>query len=412
MTVNIQICFAEVEYPYVDKISMDEYKEKYEKVQYVGDYYFKVGNNNPYETEEGDSYPYGNDFEASIDGETWFNLNIATDDQPSIFYGNNRYVFYDRHADDIPQNKLYEGLRSNYPLYILDENLNVINKWDAEGYKRCIGFIDGYFYIMLQYAHDRTNVVFYKTADGVNLIDITETDEFTQAFKKRLYQHRLFTGMIYNTYEDLTLTTNNVKYKITYEIQHGALSHYGGYYNGVLQVRNYDSYNNVIEHKITVDGLNFYDVPLDMFNFFTTKNYIYANTEFGHGKTEMYRIDVAQLMNNITVIYDDKILSFATPPVIENDRTLVPMRFLFEQMGAEVSWDGATRTAVVEKASDEVSFSIDNTTARVNNVEKTMDVPARLVNEKTMIPLRFLSEELGYHVEWDEATKTVYISKC
>ena len=79
-------------------------------------------------------------------------------------------------------------------------------------------------------------------------------------------------------------------------------------------------------------------------------------------------------------------------------------------MGADVDWEGETQTATVEKGNDKIAFSINNTAAKVNNTIKTMDVPARLINSKTMIPLRFLSEELGYTVEWDQDTKTVTIS--
>ena len=86
------------------------------------------------------------------------------------------------------------------------------------------------------------------------------------------------------------------------------------------------------------------------------------------------------------------------------------MRFLFEQMGAEVEWEEETQTAVVTKDEDIISFSIDNNNANVNGNIKTMDVPARLINDKTMIPVRFLSEELGCTVEWDEETNTVIIT--
>ena len=65
----------------------------------------------------------------------------------------------------------------------------------------------------------------------------------------------------------------------------------------------------------------------------------------------------------------------------------------------------------MEKQNEVVAFSINNTVATVNSIAKTMDVPARLINDKTMIPLRFLSEELGYNVEWDENTKTVTITE-
>ena len=119
----------------------------------------------------------------------------------------------------------------------------------------------------------------------------------------------------------------------------------------------------------------------------------------------------------------ENILGFSTPPVMENDRMLVPMRFLFEQLGAEVEWDETTNTAtaVLAPSTEQqiqtfgiaeektVSFSIDNPTATVNGTAAAMDVPARLMNDKTMVPLRFLSENLGYTVTWDEATKTATV---
>ncbi|MBE5041053.1 copper amine oxidase N-terminal domain-containing protein [Ructibacterium gallinarum] len=114
-----------------------------------------------------------------------------------------------------------------------------------------------------------------------------------------------------------------------------------------------------------------------------------------------------------------QVLGFETPPVTESDRTLVPMRFLFEQLGAEVTWDEGTQTATAAIAAEpdtqipvqskSVSFAIDNTTATVNGAEAVMDVPARLVNDKTMVPLRFLSENLGYLVSWNEETNTATV---
>ena len=105
------------------------------------------------------------------------------------------------------------------------------------------------------------------------------------------------------------------------------------------------------------------------------------------------------------VCVNNTILGFETPPVTEADRTLVPMRFLFEQLGADVTWDEATETATAVKADTTINFAINNTTATVNGAEAVMDVPARLVGDKTMVPLRFLSEEMGYNVEWDEETR-------
>jgi len=118
-----------------------------------------------------------------------------------------------------------------------------------------------------------------------------------------------------------------------------------------------------------------------------------------------------QMKNTVYVRLNDEILGFEVAPVIEAGRTLVPMRFLFEQMGEEVLWDGAAQSATVIGRTGNITFSIDNTTANVNGEDKTMDVPARLINDKTMVPLRFLSEALGYNVEWDEESNMAIITQ-
>ena len=100
-----------------------------------------------------------------------------------------------------------------------------------------------------------------------------------------------------------------------------------------------------------------------------------------------------------------------TEPVIESERILVPLRFVFESMGADVEWENSSRRAVVKDGATTINFSIDNTTAYINGTNKVMDVPARLVNSITMVPLRFLSEELGFNVLWNQESRTATISR-
>ncbi len=107
--------------------------------------------------------------------------------------------------------------------------------------------------------------------------------------------------------------------------------------------------------------------------------------------------------------YNDTFLAFEVPPVIENDYTLVPIRFLFEQMGAEVTWNQDTQTATVSQDNTTITFLIDDTEASVNGQAVRMKVPARLINGKTMVPVRFLSEELGYTVDWDGENRIITI---
>ena len=90
-------------------------------------------------------------------------------------------------------------------------------------------------------------------------------------------------------------------------------------------------------------------------------------------------------------------------PVILGNRTMVPLRFIAEALGAEVSWDVETRTATV---------NLDDTTlyVTIGELAPGMDVPAEIINERTMVPLRYISESLGAVVDWDPDTRTIEIS--
>jgi hypothetical protein len=128
-------------------------------------------------------------------------------------------------------------------------------------------------------------------------------------------------------------------------------------------------------------------------------------------KEEVFSQLREKLPNNpVYVKFNDDILGFDVPPIIEDGSTLVPMRFLFEQMGADVEWDSETQTATATLDNKALTFSIDNVNARINNKPAKMDVPARLVNGKTMVPLRFLSENMGYDVDWDADSRTAIVN--
>ena len=103
----------------------------------------------------------------------------------------------------------------------------------------------------------------------------------------------------------------------------------------------------------------------------------------------------------IRVKLNGEFLSFMTPPVVQDGSTLIPVRFLFERAGATVSWDaGVTTISYGEHA---VSFTENSTTATVDGVPLEMPLPAQLQNGKTLVPLLFLSEHLGFAVSYDEA---------
>lgn len=99
-------------------------------------------------------------------------------------------------------------------------------------------------------------------------------------------------------------------------------------------------------------------------------------------------------------------------PVIENGRTLVPVRVISEEgLGADVEWDGEKRQVTIEKDGLSVLLTIDDKKAVVNGETKTLDVPAVIISDRTMVPVRFVSETFNYKVDWDGDKRRVIIEE-
>lgn len=111
-----------------------------------------------------------------------------------------------------------------------------------------------------------------------------------------------------------------------------------------------------------------------------------------------------------SLVVDGTNVQTDVPPFIVDGRTLVPVRALFESLGATVGWEESTQTATATKGSTVISMQIGNTTAYVNGVAKTLDVPAQTIEGRTMAPARFVAESLNATVNWDSASDTVKIS--
>ncbi|MGB4438328.1 MAG: copper amine oxidase N-terminal domain-containing protein, partial [Sedimentibacter sp.] len=116
--------------------------------------------------------------------------------------------------------------------------------------------------------------------------------------------------------------------------------------------------------------------------------------------------------NAVNVKVYDQYIDFSTInqwPVIENGRTMVPLRAVFEVLNCDISWDAETSTAVVEKDSIKILIPANSNTAYINGVANNLDMPAKIVNDRIMVPLRFISEAIDKTVIWDDAEKTVLI---
>lgn len=101
------------------------------------------------------------------------------------------------------------------------------------------------------------------------------------------------------------------------------------------------------------------------------------------------------------------------PPIVLNGRTLVPAREFFEQLGAEVTWNQSAKRVSVEYGGETIMLTINSRTVYVggNSVQiASEDPPPKIINDKTMIPVRLVAEEFGFAVEWVNETRTVKIS--
>lgn len=115
---------------------------------------------------------------------------------------------------------------------------------------------------------------------------------------------------------------------------------------------------------------------------------------------------------NIKVIIDNETVEFDVQPQIINDRTMVPMRAVFEKLGALVDWNQDTQTATAIKDLTKISLIVGEAKIIINDEEKVIDVSPCVIDGRTLVPIRVISEALDMLVEWDGATKTIKISSA
>ncbi len=114
--------------------------------------------------------------------------------------------------------------------------------------------------------------------------------------------------------------------------------------------------------------------------------------------------------NNISVTIDGEKVTFDQPPVIINDRTMVPLRAIFEALGASVEWNAATRTVTSTMGNTTISMTIGSKTMYKNGEAISVDVAPQLVGDRTLVPARAVAESFNCSVDWDGATRTVAIT--
>lgn len=132
--------------------------------------------------------------------------------------------------------------------------------------------------------------------------------------------------------------------------------------------------------------------------------------------TELNEVaETLQSLENVSVISVEKVLigngkaKFDTPPVIKEGRTLIPVRAISEAMGADVAWNAEEKTVTITKDDKVIVFNLTENKVYVDEAEVTIDVPAEVMNNRTMVPLRFIAEQLGLNVQYEEELQTIVI---
>jgi hypothetical protein len=123
----------------------------------------------------------------------------------------------------------------------------------------------------------------------------------------------------------------------------------------------------------------------------------------GHGSATFTVGATVYSVNNVQYVMD-------VAPYISNGRTFVPVRYLGDALGAQVSWDASTQTVTLTRGSDTETLTIGSTTMTVNGTAETMDVAPVIVNGRTMLPARWVAQGFGAQVGWNPATQEVLIT--
>ena len=158
----------------------------------------------------------------------------------------------------------------------------------------------------------------------------------------------------------------------------------------------------------------------DMFECYSTvKNGLYYmiakrnSGDFSDSTTDAILKDLVSTVHfsshDVIVRINGEGVEFSQRPMVYKNRTLVPLRAIFEALGATVEWDDATKTVTSKKGDSQISLQINSDKMTVDGTEKTLDAPALLYNSTTLVPARAVAEAFGYTVEWNENARIVEI---
>lgn len=272
---------------------------------------------------------------------------------------------------------------------------NISDSWEQ---------LDGQMYFVYNEYADRIEDINIFTIDSLLANSSKGIDAFNESDLKEICDN-MYSNSELADY--LSSSNNNIYVTITTD---SIITKYE-YYNGVKYYRYEKAYT---AHAYGYEDQPFYDTV-----FLTAKNGKLYFIEYGRSTDANNFRDVAALLDSISfasgeikIEIDNKRIYPDSSPMIVEERTLVPIRAVAEEMGYRVSWDGVNQIVTMTDGYTTLEFQINNYIALKNGYKEiSLDVPPVIFDDRTYLPLRAVAEAMDADVNWDGNTRTVEISQ-
>lgn len=177
------------------------------------------------------------------------------------------------------------------------------------------------------------------------------------------------------------------------------------------EIANNDYFEKYVGQKVVSNGTYLTDNGQSFVHYTQYGNYPDKSIEYNYETFFKSLSETSKRISpDVTVTFDGEKLEFDTNPVIYKSRVLVPLRVIFEKMGADVKWDDSQKTATATNGTLDIKVPVNKNAIYINGQEKELDVSAKIVNSRTLVPVRAVTESFDCNVSWDDTTKTVIIT--
>ena len=190
----------------------------------------------------------------------------------------------------------------------------------------------------------------------------------------------------------------------------------------MLSAYAYEPKASDITVKYMLDGKELYSTSNAPYTFTLSKDMITSgahvlsadmyvgNKKIRGTQVKLNSVNETAAPQQISVLCNGSPIIFDQPPIIQNDRTLVPLRVIFEALDAKVDWDDSTRSVIAKREDISIKLQIGSTQLYVNDKAVTLEVSAQIIGDRTMVPVRAIAESFGADVQWVSESKTIIIT--